>query len=63
MTVDVRENHSRKCGGEPAVAPRLFSIDIDLQTGTALWDGDDPDEMWQGHIINTILESVLFNRE
>jgi hypothetical protein len=46
VTVDVRENRSRsKCGGEPAAAPRLFSIDIDLETGGALWDGDDPGEM------------------
>jgi hypothetical protein len=32
-TVNVRELHNAKCGGDPATAPRLFSIEIDQKTG------------------------------
>jgi hypothetical protein len=43
VTVEVRAKHNRKCGGDPNIAPLLFSIDIDLKTGAARWDGDGYD--------------------
>jgi hypothetical protein len=43
VSVDVRAKHNRKCGGDPNFAPRLFSIDIDLKTRAARWDGDGYD--------------------
>lgn len=36
VMIDVREVHNSKCGGDPAVSPRLFSIGIDNKTG-AIW--------------------------
>jgi hypothetical protein len=39
--MEVRENHTPKCGGAPEVAPRLFSLDINVRTGVVSWDGED----------------------
>ena len=37
--VDVRENHrSSKCGGDPNVSPRLFSVKVNKQTGAMTTD-------------------------
>ena len=36
--MDVREKHNAKCGGAPEVAPRRFSLEIDLRTGATKWD-------------------------
>jgi hypothetical protein len=44
-TVTVREKHGGKCGGAPETAPRRFTMEIDLKTGTALWDNNDEVEM------------------
>lgn len=31
--IDVREVHNEKCGGDPNVAPRVFSFQVDMATG------------------------------
>ena len=36
--IDVRERHDADCGGDPATAPRLFSVEIDLATGAVASD-------------------------
>ncbi|WP_439291473.1 hypothetical protein [Lonepinella koalarum] len=36
--VDVRENHNAQCGGDPETAPRLFSVEINKQTGESAID-------------------------
>ena len=41
-TVDFREVHNAKCGGDPDLEPRLFSMIIDLKTGKASSDDDLP---------------------
>jgi hypothetical protein len=42
-TVDVREKHNAKCGGDLVTAPRRFSLEINLRTGAAKWDNNVPD--------------------
>ncbi len=44
-TVTVREKHGGMCGGAPETAPRRFTMEIDLRTGTAQWDNNDEMEM------------------
>jgi len=44
-TVTVREKHGGKCGGDPETAPRRFTMEIDLRTGTVHWDNNDEMEM------------------
>jgi hypothetical protein len=44
-TVDVREKHNKKCGGDPNFGPRIFSLEIDLKTGAAQWDNNPEMEM------------------
>ena len=44
-TVTVREKHGGKCGGAPEAAPRRFTMEIDLKTGSAQWDNNDEMEM------------------
>lgn len=44
-TVDVREKHNRKCGGDPETSPRMFTLEVDLKAGTAKWDKNDEMEM------------------
>ena len=36
--VDVREKHGAACGGDPATAPRLFSVEVDPGTGALTTD-------------------------
>lgn len=31
--IEVREKHNEVCGGEPQIAPRLFSYQVDKKTG------------------------------
>jgi hypothetical protein len=38
VRVNVREKHNKFCGGDPSIAPRRFTLEIDLKTGTAFWD-------------------------
>lgn len=40
--VDVRENHTPTCGGDPAVSPRLFSFKVDRTDGKLSTDATDP---------------------
>jgi hypothetical protein len=44
-TVTVREKHGGKCGGAPETAPRRFTMEIDLKTGTTRWDNNLDMEM------------------
>ena len=44
-TVTVREKHDERCGGAPEVAPRRFTMEMNLKTGAALWDNNDEMEM------------------
>jgi hypothetical protein len=44
-TVTVREKHDKRCGGDPETAPRRFTMEIDLKTGTVHWDNNDEMEM------------------
>jgi hypothetical protein len=44
-TVTVREKHGGRCGGAPKMAPRRFTMEIDLKTGAAQWDNNDEMEM------------------
>lgn len=32
-SIDVREIHNEKCGGDPGTAPRVFSFEIDMASG------------------------------
>ena len=32
LTVEIRENHTPECGGDPETAPRLFTLQIDKKT-------------------------------
>ncbi len=41
VAVTVREKHDRKCGGVPEMAPRRFTMELDLKTGAAQWDNND----------------------
>ena len=42
--VEVREHHSTECGGDPAVAPLLFTLDVDGARKTVrLHRAGDPD--------------------
>jgi len=36
--VDVREKHDATCGGDPATAPRLFSVEVNVATGSVSSD-------------------------
>lgn len=38
VRVNVREKHNKFCGGDPSIAPRRFTLEIDLKTGVAYWD-------------------------
>lgn len=38
FSIDIRELHNEKCGGDPQFAPRLFSFEIDKRTGEVLTD-------------------------
>lgn len=38
ITVEVRENHTPECGGDPETAPRLFTLEIHKSTGRAYSD-------------------------
>ena len=40
--VDVREKHDQTCGGDPATAPRLFSVQVDPETGQLSSDARSP---------------------
>ncbi|TCP97795.1 hypothetical protein EDC44_101183 [Cricetibacter osteomyelitidis] len=42
--IEVREKHNEKCGGDPLTAPRLFSYEVDKQTGKM--QTDEP--VWRG---------------
>jgi hypothetical protein len=44
-TVTVREKHDKRCGGAPEVAPRRFTMEINLKSGVALWDNNIEMEM------------------
>jgi hypothetical protein len=41
----VREKHNEVCGGAPDIAPRRFTLEIDLKTGNAFWDYNGEMEM------------------
>jgi len=41
----VRELHNKRCGGDPQLAPRLFSLEINRKSGAAKWDYNSPGEM------------------
>ena len=47
-TVDVREKHDEKCGGDPQTAPRLFSYEIDRRSGKMKTDAPTPGGEWTG---------------
>lgn len=32
--IDVREKHNQHCGGDPTIAPRLFTYQVNKQTGS-----------------------------
>ncbi len=38
LTVEVRENHTPECGGDPETSPRLFTLEINKNTGKAYSD-------------------------
>src|SRR3989344_5946634 len=38
LTVEVRENHTPECGGDPETSPRLFALEIHKNTGKAYSD-------------------------
>jgi hypothetical protein len=40
--IDVREKHDQTCGGDPATAPRLFSVQVDTETGQLSSDARSP---------------------
>lgn len=42
--IEIVEKHDSDCGGDPGVAPRLFSVYVDLQTHQMASDKDDPVE-------------------
>ncbi|TCV97310.1 hypothetical protein EC912_101310 [Luteibacter rhizovicinus] len=42
--VDVHELHNEACGGDPSVAPRLFSFNVDKVSGRMTTDASDPAE-------------------
>ena len=44
-TVATVEKHNKKCGGDPDLAPRMFSLEVDLKTGAARWDNNPEMEM------------------
>jgi hypothetical protein len=41
--IGVYEMHNNVCGGDPAVAHRLFDLEIDMKTAIAKWDRNFPD--------------------
>jgi len=44
VVFDVRERHRPPhCKGDPGTAPRMFSLEVDMRTGRALWDRMTPD--------------------
>lgn len=42
IIVDVHELHNAGCGGDPDVAPRLFTIEVDRASGRMRTDATDP---------------------
>lgn len=46
--VDVREKHNAQCGGDPRIAPRLFSYEIDRHSGKMETDAAAPNSEWTG---------------
>jgi hypothetical protein len=42
IIVDVHELHNAACGGDPDVAPRLFTIEVDRASGRMRTDATDP---------------------
>lgn len=42
VIIKVVEKHDSICGGDPGVAPRLFSVYVDLQNHQMASDKDDP---------------------
>jgi hypothetical protein len=40
-TINVHEKHNARCGGDPNTSPRRFTLQVDLKTRAALWDGDN----------------------
>ncbi|HEV7775572.1 MAG TPA: hypothetical protein VGO76_01835 [Luteibacter sp.] len=40
--VDVHELHDAHCGGDPNVAPRLFTVEVDRMSGRLETDAADP---------------------
>lgn len=46
FSVDVRENHAKECGGDPAITPLLFILDVDGASKTVrLRRTGDPDRV------------------
>jgi hypothetical protein len=45
IRVNVREKHNAVCGGDPDTAPRRFTLEFDVKTGTARWDNNSEIEM------------------
>ena len=44
VVFDVRERHRPpRCKGDPGTAPRMFSLEVDMQTGRARWDRMTPE--------------------
>jgi hypothetical protein len=43
VAFDVREKHGAACGGDPATAPRLFTLGLDTLTGAAWSDARSDD--------------------
>ncbi|RDD83134.1 hypothetical protein [Dyella tabacisoli] len=41
-SVDVHENHTQPCGGDPSTSPRLFSFKVDRSHGKLTTDALDP---------------------
>jgi hypothetical protein len=41
--VGVYERHDDECGGDPEITRRLFDLEIDRESGAAMWDNNLPD--------------------
>ena len=46
--VDVREKHNAQCSGDPRIAQRLFSYEIDRRSGKMKTDTAAPNSEWTG---------------
>jgi len=44
IDIEVREKHDEKCGGDPAVSPRLFSFKLDRSTRQLRTDAMDRED-------------------